>query len=178
MGAFADGFFEELEKIAALYRPRVEIFPIKDGKVLSGIYPDGSVGVVGGGIDPGEDLPTAAKREAFEESGHKIKNVLHANMAPVKLRFRGVNDKELTRMAQGQRGSITSFVVAQLGARRKRAEGIDTKKSFRNMKLRPLSEVIRRQTQVLAKGNLPYKEIAQKRLQVLKGIQDIVKSMS
>lgn len=39
----------------------------KDGKIAATTRPDGSIGLPGGKIDPGEDAVACAKRESFEE---------------------------------------------------------------------------------------------------------------
>jgi 8-oxo-dGTP pyrophosphatase MutT (NUDIX family) len=57
------------------WRPRVELYILKDGKILVGKHPEIGLHVPGGGIEPGQNLITAAKNEALEEAGVKIKNI-------------------------------------------------------------------------------------------------------
>ena len=61
--------------IPTKWRPRVELYIIKDGKILVGYHPEIGLHVPGGGVEPGQNLITAAKNEALEEAGVKIKNV-------------------------------------------------------------------------------------------------------
>ena len=65
-----------IKNAAKPLRPRVEVYAkTEDGKIIAGKYPDGGVGVFGGGIDKGESPESAAKREFREEGGFTIKNV-------------------------------------------------------------------------------------------------------
>jgi 8-oxo-dGTP pyrophosphatase MutT (NUDIX family) len=57
------------------WRPRVELYIMKDGKILVGTHPEIGIHVPGGGIEPGQNLITASKNEALEEAGVKIKNI-------------------------------------------------------------------------------------------------------
>ena len=57
------------------WRPRVELYIMKGGKILVGTHPEIGLHVPGGGIEPGQNLITASKNEALEEAGVKIKNV-------------------------------------------------------------------------------------------------------
>lgn len=57
------------------WRPRVELYIMKQGKILVGIHPEIGLHVPGGGIEQGQNLITAAKNEALEEAGVKIKNI-------------------------------------------------------------------------------------------------------
>jgi 8-oxo-dGTP pyrophosphatase MutT (NUDIX family) len=68
-------YLQELNKIPNKWRPRVELYIIKDGKILVGIHPEIGIHVPGGGIEPGQNLISAAKNEALEEAGVKIKNI-------------------------------------------------------------------------------------------------------
>lgn len=57
------------------WRPRVEIYVLKNNKILVGHHPEIGLSVPGGGIEKGQTLITAAKNECLEEAGIKIKNV-------------------------------------------------------------------------------------------------------
>lgn len=57
------------------WRPRVEVYVLKDGKILVGKHPEIGYHVPGGGIEPGQNFITASKAEVLEEAGVKIKNV-------------------------------------------------------------------------------------------------------
>jgi 8-oxo-dGTP pyrophosphatase MutT (NUDIX family) len=75
--AYVSGFLDELQKISEVRNPRhrVEVYAVKDGKVLAGRYSDGSMGTYGGGVDPGETAHGAARREFTEESGYRLSRV-------------------------------------------------------------------------------------------------------
>jgi len=65
------------------WRPRVEVYVLKDKKILVGTHPEivqkdkrrRGLHVPGGGIEPGQDVFTAATNECLEEVGVKIKNI-------------------------------------------------------------------------------------------------------
>jgi 8-oxo-dGTP pyrophosphatase MutT (NUDIX family) len=57
------------------WRPRVELYILKDKKILVGLHPEIGLHVPGGGVERGQNLITAAQNEALEEAGVKIKNV-------------------------------------------------------------------------------------------------------
>ena len=57
------------------WRPRVEIYILKDDKILVGKHPEIGLHVPGGGIEPGQDIIKASIAEAMEEAGVKITNV-------------------------------------------------------------------------------------------------------
>lgn len=66
-----------LVKHSNSYRPRAEVYIIKDNKYLIvGIPPKwNGYTIPGGGMDPGEIPEETAKREALEEIGTKCKNL-------------------------------------------------------------------------------------------------------
>jgi hypothetical protein len=114
-------YLEKKAQSNKLYRDRVEVYAIKDGKVLGGVYPDGNFGVFGGGIDPGESAKKAAKREFLEESGYEIKHLHPAYIPAVKSRW---SEDDLKRLAKKDpkrtkqyQGSRTMFFIADLGER-------------------------------------------------------------
>ena len=57
------------------WRPRVELYIMKDGKILVGQHPEIGIHVPGGGVEPNQNILTASKAEALEEAGVKIKNI-------------------------------------------------------------------------------------------------------
>ena len=57
------------------WRPRVEIYVLKDNKILVGVHPEIGLHVPGGGIETGQNIYKAAEAECLEEAGVKIKNV-------------------------------------------------------------------------------------------------------
>ncbi len=62
-------------KIPTKWRPRVEVFIMKNGLVAAGKHPEIGYQLPGGGVEPGQNLKSAAKAECLEEAGMKIKNV-------------------------------------------------------------------------------------------------------
>ena len=68
-------YLQELNKIPNKWRPRVELYILKDGKILVGKHPEIGIHVPGGGIEPNQNILSASKAEALEEAGVKIKNV-------------------------------------------------------------------------------------------------------
>ena len=85
------GEFAELGKLvkraiesALPYRDRVEMFGLRDGKVLGGYYAnDKNHGVFGGGVDPGETPEQAGAREFIEEAGYRLDNPRLLPVPPV-----------------------------------------------------------------------------------------------
>jgi 8-oxo-dGTP pyrophosphatase MutT (NUDIX family) len=68
--------FELQEKnIPKKWRPRVEVYVLKDKKILVGMHPEIGLHVPGGGIEEDQDLIEAAKNECLEEAGVEITNV-------------------------------------------------------------------------------------------------------
>jgi len=57
------------------WRPRVEVYVLKDKKILVGTHPEIGFHVPGGGIEEEQDLIKAAKNECLEEAGVVITNV-------------------------------------------------------------------------------------------------------
>jgi len=62
-------------KIPNKWRPRVELYILKEGKILVGIHPEIGLHVPGGGVEQGQNLITASKQEALEEAGAVITNI-------------------------------------------------------------------------------------------------------
>ena len=126
------------------YRDRVEVYAVKDGKILGGVYPDGNFGVFGGGLDHGEKPKKAAKREFKEESGYKIENIHPAYLPAVKSRWSDADLKRLSkkdpkRTLQYQ-GSRTMFFVAKLGEQA--TKNPEDKTRMKGVKLYPFEEVL------------------------------------
>ena len=55
------------------HRYRVDVYAIKDGKIL-GTFTSSGIELPGGGIDAGESVEIAGKREMHEESGYDGQN--------------------------------------------------------------------------------------------------------
>jgi len=62
----------------------INIFVIKNGKLLLGkrknVFGDGTWGLPGGHLEPGETMVGAAKRELLEETGLIAKNMIFSNL--------------------------------------------------------------------------------------------------
>lgn len=98
------------------YRERAELFALKDGKVYGGLYDNGTFGVFGGGIDPGEDALQAATREFAEEAGWSIRNPRLITPAAFDYDWKPpYKSTKQARRAEKYRGSRTYYVAGDLG---------------------------------------------------------------
>jgi len=137
-------YLEKKAQSNKLYRDRVEVYAIKDGKILGGVYPDGNFGVFGGGIDSGETPKKAARREFLEESGYEIKHLHPAYIPAVKSRW---SEEDMKRLAKKDpkrtkqyQGSRTIFFIADLGD--KITKHPEDKTKLKHVKLYPFEEVL------------------------------------
>lgn len=95
------------------FRPRAEVFALNSkGEVFGGVYPDGTFGVPGGGVDPGEDHATAAVRELKEETGVKAHSAKKLAIEPVKNIWTKDYRKALPAEKRKYLGQETHFVLA------------------------------------------------------------------
>lgn len=122
------------------YRKRVEVFAVnKDNKLLAGTYPDGALGVFGGGLDD-DDLLAAAKREFKEEAGYTISDLevlpgsLKAEWSPP---YHSAKQK---KRAKEYRGTETFYVVGRLGRKAKKATGEDGQHGLKNIRAYTIDE--------------------------------------
>ncbi len=123
------------------YRDRVELYAIdpKKGKVFGGRYPDKSFGVFGGGVDPGEDMAEAARREFEEETGRTVTNVRMLPFDPVKVEWQKNPDAVVAPSKRERlkkyRGSQTHFFAGDLGPKFEGDRGADTETLLSNIRL-------------------------------------------
>lgn len=153
------------------YRNRVDVVALDDkGRVFSGLYPDGSVGLFGGGIDGGETVLQAARREFKEESGRKLTGVQRLSVTPF-------TESEVVRKGWAQagkmdrlekyRGSRTYFAIGKVapGAAERKTEPSD---HIKDVKFRPLEDVIALQEKAITRAKQGHKGLEEKRLQALR----------
>jgi hypothetical protein len=151
--------YPAMKKRAELpFRERAELYALSPaGKLLSGLYPGGDIGVYGGGIDPGEELLEAAVREAEEESGRKILNPRMLPIPPFEQIWTAPykTEKEKKRAKQFK-GSRTHYVAGELGRRKGPQEVEGT--ILAEIKLRLLAAVIDIQKKQLEAAEDPEKK--------------------
>jgi len=163
------------------YRERVEMYPLDPtGKLYSGVYDTGDIGVFGGGIDPGEDPVQAAVREMAEESGRKVHSPTPIPIDPFilewNMRHKGHGSKTRERAKQF-RGSRTRYVAGILSPERVKERGDDTVSGLRNIRLRSIDSAIRRNKDVLRKTTKHItQQLASNRIEVLNKLKDMLAS--
>jgi len=160
-------------KTAALAtRPRVELFARKDGKILSGLFPQQGVGVYGGGVDPGEDPLGAAQREFLEEAGYNVKNVAPIDVAPFRQRWLKAHNspKQLARKKEFPGGTLTHAFVGDIVGN-KQGLGEDHSSWLKDVGFRSVDELLEIQRGVLGSGTPAEKRLRNYRLQVLEALR-------
>ncbi len=145
------------------WRNRVEIYGVKYGAILGGIYDnDGTFGVFGGGIED-EETSDAVKRELYEESGYTcygvqripVKELLHEWHPPYA-------SAEQAERAAKYRGSATTYYACRLGEFI--AQPIEPS-GLREVRLYKLEEAIKIQCAVL--GTYPHHDRLLRRIACL-----------
>lgn len=154
-------------------RPRVETYALtEDGKILTGLYPDGSVGVYGGGVG-GDSLEAAAKKEYREEGGVTLKNVEKLPVKPVTKLWKddpSVGESESAKHKARREqfsGSKTIFMVGEVGEKAKVVDG----SKLKDVKPRTVDELIHIQRKSLDKGDEEMADIKKARLDVLERLR-------
>lgn len=160
------------------YRERVEVYARSPkGRLLSGLYPeDKSIGVYGGGIDPGEDPVTAAEREFAEETGRRVRNLRLLDVEPLAQPWIGydVSPKQRERAKQFPGGHKTYFLTGELGRRIPSIKNIDTETRFGDVRLRSLQDALKLQETAAKTMQDPHVATRlQRRLEVLQQLRDL-----
>ena len=107
-------------------RRRVEVIAkSKDGRIFGGTYPDKTFGVFGGGIESGETIEEAARREFLEETGRRIHDVKRLKIDPVenpwpKSESPYASDEDKAKDNARYRGDKTYYVEATVTPGRER----------------------------------------------------------
>lgn len=172
--------FEKGASADQKYRERAEIYGTRGDRVLSGVYPnDNSIGVYGGGIDPGEDPATAAAREYAEESGYKLRGVRRV-ADPMSYPWPAISPhdspeyvaKVKPRMEQFPAGNRTHYFAGELIGKPGSRSGEDSLTGFRDVKLRPIAEAIEIQRKAVeaAAGHPEDQRRMQRRLDILNSL--------
>lgn len=158
------------------FRNRVDVFALDaQDRLYSGVYPDGSIGPFGGGIDRGETVPQAARREFLEEAGRKIKNVQRLDL-PVheesRLAREGWRNAGKDDRLQKFRGTRSFAVLADIvkGKPATRSEPAD---HIKQVKYRALPEAIEAQQQALKDAPKGRKGVLRFRLKALEHISNL-----
>ena len=163
--AFILGFLKEARK---KYRPRAEVWAGRNGEIFGGFYPDGSFGVYGGGVDPGETPEEAGAREYAEEAGRKVKNLERLPIRPVRQDWHNKNVKR-----PEYDGSKTYLLTGDLTNKRVKATEPFTR--LKDVGFHPISEAIEAIQQKLDDQNVvrggDWGPILRARLKALKMLQ-------
>lgn len=158
------------------YRNRVDVFALDSkNRLYSGVYPDGSIGPFGGGVDHGETVLQAAKREFLEESGRRIRN-------PQRIAISNFEESRLAR--QGWRNAGKHDRVKQYGGTRSFAVLADLVKGkkvslsepadhIKKVKFRTLPEAITTQQKAVTGAQKGRKGVLKHRLNALKHIASL-----
>jgi 8-oxo-dGTP pyrophosphatase MutT (NUDIX family)/ribosomal protein S18 acetylase RimI-like enzyme len=164
------------EAASNLYRNRVEAFALTpDGKVIAGLYPGKAknVAVPGGGIEKGETVRRAAKREFKEEAGIAIRNIRAIGVAPVLTAWARKDKSYKGRdwradIKKHPKGNRTHFVLADVDTAKSKTTPRDPTEFHKTLKARPIEDLIEIQRKAIRthKNSDRLKQM-RKRLEVL-----------
>lgn len=167
-------FSDELSKIASSkkYRQRVEVYAVRNGRLLSGTYDDGSIGTYGGGVDPGESVTDAAKREFNEESGYKLRHVGRLPVGSFTSKWTPEEPKKDDRQKRFV-GSRTTFLYgvpdpSPAGSK----DRVDPFTAFSDVRWKNLGTAIRQQERAAANAEGTSRKRMLHRLDVLNALKD------
>ena len=160
------------------YRNRVDVIALdKKDRVYSGLYPDGSIGLFGGGLDRGETAVAAGIREFREESGREVENVK-------RLAISNFEESRLARkgwQAAGKHdrvkryGGTRSFTVVGDVVPGKKKGLLEPADHIKQVKFRPLEEAVAVQEKAVTTALQGRKGVLRHRLQALKAAQKMRK---
>jgi len=143
-------------------RLRTTVFALDDdNNLLHGFSDDGFYKFPGGGVDPGEDILEAAKRELLEEAGYQVKSI---SELPGIESVTGVG-KSSAKASMGNTSSLTKYLIAKLGDKDTSVFGSEGD-AIANLRLAPVDQVMRG----LEGDTLFGSSIAQSNLDALKQI--------
>jgi 8-oxo-dGTP pyrophosphatase MutT (NUDIX family) len=160
------------------YRNRVDVIALdKKDRLYSGLYPDGSIGLFGGGLDKGETSVAAAAREFKEEAGRGLLNAR-------RLAIPNYEESRLARKGwknagKGDRlkryGGTRSFTVVGDVAPGKKQGLLEPADHIRKVKFRPLTDAIGIQEKAVQNSTSGHKGVLRHRLKALKAVQKMRK---
>lgn len=156
-----DKFLDFITKTSS-QRLRTTVFALDDdNNLLHGFSDDGFYKFPGGGVDPGEDILEAAKRELLEEAGYQVKSI---SELPGIESVTGVG-KSSAKASMGNTSSLTKYLIAKLGDKDTSVFGSEGD-AIANLRLAPVDQVMRG----LEGDTLFGSSIAQSNLDALKQI--------
>ena len=155
------------------YRPRVDAFGVRDGKILTGVYSDHTPGTFGGGIESGESPEQAGLREFLEEAGRKLINLQKIPVPPFTQTWvPGKSGPDNAGRRAKYKGSTTHMVLGTISGRKRKPS--DTS-GLQDVRYRKPSEVIRDLENSLAFERHPENKARLKhRIQAIRAIEPML----
>lgn len=160
------------------YRNRVDVIALdKKDRVYSGLYPDGSIGLFGGGLDKGETAVSAGIREFREESGRDVSNVKRLavpNFEESLLARKGWRDAGKHDRVKRYGGTRSFTVVGDMVPGKKKGL-LEPADHIKKVKFRPLEEAVALQDKAVRTAPTGRKGVLRHRLRALKAVQKMRK---